>query len=330
MTILDTVKNNMLIHDENIIKTAIINNQPIEKKLNVIIVVSNPCNYKRRIQLAKEFINRLMIYNNNDVELYIVEMVYGNQEFKLTQNNNSKHLQLRTITPLWHKENMINLGVKKLLPKNWKAFAWIDADIEFDSPTWATDTLKILNGARDVIQLFSHAIDMDNNKNTTSIFNSFGHQYITKKEYNKSGIDFWHPGFAWACTRTAYNKMKGLYDLSILGSGDHHMALSFISNINTVLHQNPHPNYMKSLSNFCNNAIGLRIGYTPGVIRHHFHGTKKNRKYSDRYKILEKYQYDPFNHVKYNKEGIIIPTNKFPEGLKEEILQYFIERNEDE
>jgi len=55
---------------------------------------------------------------------------------------------------LWHKENMINLGVQKLLPPTWKAFAWIDADIEFDSPSWAIDTLKVLNGSCDNAILF--------------------------------------------------------------------------------------------------------------------------------------------------------------------------------
>ena len=49
-----------------------------------------------------------------------------------TNANNKKHLQLNTNNiPLWHKENMINIGIRKLLPNNWKAVAWIDADIEF-------------------------------------------------------------------------------------------------------------------------------------------------------------------------------------------------------
>ena len=34
--------------------------------------------------------------------------------------------------------------------------------------------------------------------------------------YNKSkGINYWHPGYAWACTRKAYEKMGGLYELSV-------------------------------------------------------------------------------------------------------------------
>ena len=57
--------------------------------------------------------------------------------------------------------NLINLAVEKLLSKNYKAFAWIDADIEFDSYTWVIDTLKLLNGTFDIVQLFSHCVFMD-------------------------------------------------------------------------------------------------------------------------------------------------------------------------
>jgi hypothetical protein len=35
-------------HEKNWIKEAIRNNDPIESKLHVIAVISNPCNYKRR------------------------------------------------------------------------------------------------------------------------------------------------------------------------------------------------------------------------------------------------------------------------------------------
>jgi len=70
---------------------------------------------------------------------------------------------------------MVNLGVTKLLPNNWKAFAWIDADIEFESNSWAIDTLKILNGCKDIVQIFSHCIDMEKDESTTRFFSSFGY-----------------------------------------------------------------------------------------------------------------------------------------------------------
>jgi len=315
---------------ENVIKSAMINNEPLEEKLNVIIVVSNPCNYMRRYKLAKEFVERIEKYNSDNVNLYVVELAYDNQKYALTEPNNPNHLQLHSTTVLWHKENMINVGIKKLLPEDWKAVAWIDADIEFENLSWPIDTLKILNGSRDFVQLFSHAIDMDKDCNTMSIFSGFGYQYMHNKKYKKFGNDFWHPGFAWAFTRNAYEKLGGLYDLSILGSGDHYMALSLLQFAKLLFSKNAHYNYTDSINEYQKNALSLRLGYVPGVIKHYYHGSKKNRQYSDRYKILDSFQYDPYNHVTKNDIGLLVPTKTFPQGLKHAIMNYFQERNEDE
>jgi hypothetical protein len=122
----------------NLTKETILNNDPIETNLHVICVVSNPCLYKKRYELAIKFIRKMLKTDN--VILYVVELVYGNEDFYITNSTNPLHLQLRTNTaPIWHKENMINIGVNKLLPPEWKAFAWIDADIEFDIQAYYTE-----------------------------------------------------------------------------------------------------------------------------------------------------------------------------------------------
>jgi hypothetical protein len=309
-------------------RLAITNNYPIADKLHVIAVISNPCQFARRYILAREFVQRMQKEEN--IILYIVELAYNDQKYYVTQKGNKRHLQLRGQIPLWHKENIINIGVSKLLPPSWKAFAWIDADIEFDSCSWASDALKVLNGSRDVIQLFSHAIDMDKNKGAMSIFPSFGFQYSKGSRSGGTGINMWHPGYAWACTRKAYEKMGGLYDKSILGSGDHNMALSFISNSNKGLNEASTDDYKNTLLEFEIRANGLRLGYIPGVIRHYFHGYKKDRKYSERWMILVDNQYSPSLHIKKNKDGLIVPTDKCPQGLLDDIYNYFKVRNEDE
>jgi hypothetical protein len=74
----------------------------------------------------------------------------------------------------------------------------------------------------------------------------------------------------------------------------------------------------------------LRLGYVPGVIRHYYHGSKKNRKYLERWKILVKHAYNPLVHVKLNNDGLLVPTDSCPRGLLDDILGYFLERNEDE
>lgn len=329
MTVINNIEIDYIANNRNIIKDAINNNDIIEDKLNVIIVVSNPCQYAIRYILAKEFINRIE-NEEEDVILYIVEMAYGNQKFQITNAKNPRHLQLRTEIPLWHKENMINIGVKKLLPKNWKAFAWIDADIEFENTSWVKDTLKVLNGCKDVVQLFSHCCDMNSEKISMNVFNSFGYHYTKGNKYCNSGLNYWHPGFAYACTRKAYEKMGGLFDVAILGSGDNIMAMSFIEKGLLSLNEDNTSNYKEKVLEFQDKVKHLRLGYIPGVILHHFHGSKQNRGYGIRWKILVDYFYEPDKHLMYNDDGIIIPSKNCPSEMLEKIKEYFNNRKEDE
>jgi hypothetical protein len=329
MTIINGIEIDDIFYKLNDIKYAISNNDPIEKKLNVIVVISNPCLYAKRYILLKEFVKRIEEEETN-VNLFIVELIYGNQKFIITDKKNKNHLQIHTQIPIWHKENMINLAVNNLLPNEWKAFAWIDADIEFDSNTWALDTLKILNGSKDIVQLFSHAIDMDSDKNTLKTFNGFGYCFNKNKKYTTFGNDYWHPGFAWAITRKAYEKIGGLYDKGILGSGDSMMALTFINKVENVLNMNYHDDYKNSILEFQKKAKKLRLGYTPGIIRHYYHGSKKNRQYTERWKILIDHAYSPINHLTYDKNGILIPTQSMSKEFINDIFNYFKERKEDE
>lgn len=326
MTVVNGVEIDCINYKLNTLKLAIANNDPIEEKLNVILVISNPCLYTRRYILLNEFVKRIENEEEN-IELYIVEMIYPGQEFAVTRKNNKNHLQLRTNIPIWHKENMINLGTT-LLPPNWKAFAWIDADIEFESTTWVLDALKVLNGTYDVIQLFSHAVDMDHDKTTLNIFQSFGYSFVKHKKIGKKGLDYFHPGYAWAITRRAYEKIGGIYDKGILGSGDSIMAMSFINKVDRMNNISYHPDYNNSMLEFQDKSKNLRLGYVHGVIRHYFHGSKKNRQYTERWELLKKNQYSP-KDLTYDN-GILIPTENFTKEFQDDILNYFKERKEDD
>ena len=327
MTVINGIEIGCINYKQNDIKYAIKQNDPIENKLHVIVVISNPCLYATRYKLFNEFLRRLE--DEEHVEIYVVEMIYPKQKYMITNKNNKHHLQLFTKVPIWHKENMINLGVK-LLPTNWKAMAWIDADIEFENNNWALDTLKILNGTKDIVQLFSHCIDMDKDECTMNIFSSFGFNFCKNKKYNTKGFDYWHPGYAWAITRKAYEKIGGLYDKGILGSGDNTMALCVINKVQTFLNYDYHPDYKQSMLDYQVNAKTLRLGYVPGIIRHYYHGSKKNRQYTERWQILIKHQYSPKLHLNYDIHGSLVPTILCLQEFKNDIMQYFKERKEDE
>ena len=150
-------KINQLGHNQQTILNTYINNND---KLNVVIVNSNPLNYAIRDKLALQFKERMLLYPN--VNLIIVELVYGNNHFKINDKNNINHVQLRTSNDnvLWIKENLLNIGAKRLLSNepHYKNVCFIDADIHFDSIHWVEDTLKLLS-SNDINQTFNVCLD---------------------------------------------------------------------------------------------------------------------------------------------------------------------------
>ena len=131
-------------------------------------------------------------------------------------------------------------------------------------------------------------------------------------------------------TRKAFERVGGLYDKGILGSGDNIMAITFINKGKFATNKDYCDIYNQSMLDFQVEAKKLRLGYTPGVIRHHYHGTKQNRQYTERWKILMKHNYSPIEHVTYDDIGLLVPTDKFPEEFKTDIIKYFQERKEDD
>ena len=328
MTVINGIEIDVIDYNINTTKQAILNNEPIDDVLHVIAVVSNPALFAIRYILAKQFLFRMQ--QENHVSVYVVELAYGNQEYYVTDSKNPNHLQLRTETPLWHKENMVNICIQRLLPSNWKAVAWIDADIEFESTTWALDTLKVLNGYKDIVQLFSHAIDMDKDESAMRLFSSFGFQYSKQQCFCKDMLNFWHPGFAWAMTKKAYQRIGGLYEYAILGSADNIMSLCLLDKGEKGINSASTEDYKETIIEFQTKIKMLRLGYVPGVIRHHYHGKKKNRQYNERWRILCDNEYKPREHITKDKNGLLIPTLKCPIEIITQINEYFYARNEDE
>ena len=133
-----------------------------------------------------------------------------------------------------------------------------------------------------------------------------------------------HPGMAWACTRTAYEKLEKLYDYNIVGGGDCFLFIAFFKNFLTTQAQDldVHAEYDKKCKE-------LKYGNLPGTIYHYFHGTLSNRSYVNRHSILKYYNFLPKKHLCYNDDGILVPTSSFPTGMAEEIMVYFRSRKED-
>ena len=140
-----------------------------------------------------------------------------------------------------------------------------------------------------------------------------------------------HPGFAWACSRIAYEAMGGLVDWAILGSGDRHMALALIGDAIGSAPGYINADYKERLLAFeqkCKSA-NLRIGVINGSILHHWHGRLCDRKYQERWKVLNKHDYNPSLDIcRSHRCGLIQFTEK-GKRLAPDLFDYFQGRKED-
>jgi hypothetical protein len=303
-------------------------------KFYVIAVVSNPVMYKSRYELFKKFKAHM---DESKVKMITVELAFGDRPFEVTESNNPYHLQLRTIEELWHKENMINLGINRLsqIAPDWQQLAWVDADVSFVRKDWVKSIVQSLQHYQ-VIQPWTNAIDLGPNGESLKVHFSFMHQYITKRPYSYGGkYEHWHPGYAWAANRDAINHLGQLIDIAILGAGDNHMAHALIGRLDGTIAKGLHPSYIEKLRLWQNQAerfIRRDVGFLPGTIVHDWHGKKKDRKYHDRWKILVSNQYNPDTDLKRDAQGLyqLVDHGDLRSiNLRDDIRDYFRARNED-
>jgi len=71
------------------------------------------------------------------------------------------------------------------------------------------------------------------------------------------------------------------------------------------------------------------IGCVDNFAVHHFHGSKLDRAYGERWQILKKHIYDPATDLTRDWQGIWRWTGNKP-GLRDDVRRYFLNRNEDD
>jgi hypothetical protein len=306
--------------------------QPMDAPLYVVAVVVNPSRYRSRYQLYREFEKYI---TDAGAILFTVEAAYGDREFEVTDPNNRNHIRLRTDHEVWHKENLINIGVSHL-PADWKYVAWIDADTQFARNDIVAETIHQLQHFS-VVQMFSHAIDLGPRHQPLNSFEGFAAQWTRRggsvpSDMERYGV--WHPGYAWACRRDAWNHLGGLIDFAIVGSADRYMACGLIGEMRQCLSANivrSCPDYTQWCLEWQSRAerhIKHNIGFVDGLLLHYFHGPKKLRGYFDRSEIIWKNRFDPARDIKRDWQGVWQLTDQ-KIALRDKLRAYFRSRDED-
>lgn len=295
-----------------------------DETLYIIVPYFNFIGFETRRTLFTKFISE--IHSIQGIKCVVVEM---DGPCPLPHLNVWKHVNVPMTNYIWIKENLINFG-SKLLPDRWKYIAWIDADISFLNPGWVEDTVTCLQ-FYDMVQLFQSAINLGPNGECVKVDKGFGYMHSASgTKFNKTDkYGYWHPGYAWACTRRCWYTIGGLIDWAILGSADRHMAMAMIGLVEMSAPGGVHKSYKEMLNTFQSRCEDLKLGYVHGSIVHHWHGSLKNRKYRERWDILTRNEYDPTKDVHVRDNGLIVLTTP-GQRFEKEIRQYFIERSEDD
>jgi hypothetical protein len=321
--------------------------------LDVMVTVFNSARYRSRWKHYEDFVS-LCDAAGDAVRLWTVEIAFGERDFAVTDARNEQHLQLRTSHELWHKERSLNLLAARVVARHPRAqyFAFVDPDITFLRHDWADECRHRLQHY-DVIQMWQDAYDLDPNGRILQTHRSFvscfeekgpptataidgGHYTAGVSDYGqRRGVVYYHPGYCWGWRRRAFEDVGGLIDWSVLGSADFHMAHGLVGTMKLTLRRKLERRYTHAMLEWEKRAKAIRnhkgVGCMGGTIVHHWHGSKADRRYKDRWKILEETKFDHYTDLVADAQGLyrFQHQGKRHEQLRDLTRQYFHQRNED-
>lgn len=286
------------------------------------------------------------------VRLITAEAAFGERPFEVTERDNPDHWQGRTQEELWLKENLCNVAIRhavQMYPEI-KYVAWVDSDcFPMSTPReWFLKTRMALDHYQ-IVQMWDYLINMGPDNQPISqpqmsymkCYEANGFQVPlqkTKIKHTLAGhsgmVSIGRPGLAWAASLDILGKLGMLYQTSILGSGDYHMARCFTETVEEASQEFKLSEYAKSILDYqtlCKRYLKRDVGYVKMTVGHWYHGDKKDRRYGDRGAILVRNGYTPRLDVKADQFGLLqLETHEERQiRLRDEIRAYFSGRNED-
>ena len=287
--------------------------------LSAITCYFNPSNYKIFRSNYIEFRKRLTC------PITTVELAFDDQDFFIDDSikirGNKSHI-------LWQKERLLNIAIESL-PSNVDKIVWIDADVIFHNESWLYQTEKLLD-EYPVVQPFDYAIESsfsfseDDYKAGYAFANSIKHM-------NPDIMSCWPKcGMCWAMRKEAIS--NGLFDKCIVGNGDALQLAAWMGNWDNYLVELMYPISRKEflLSKYVDyEYVRGNIYYTPGAITHLSHGTRNNRQYFDRNKIIIDNEYDSTADITLDHNKLYTwSTDKHI--MHNQLKEYFFNRRDDD
>jgi hypothetical protein len=306
-----------------------------EPRFYAITVIFNPAHSRSRVRLYHEF-KKYMEFSG--IKLLTVEVAFGERDFECTVPDDKWNMQFRSRHLIWLKENLVNLAMRHLdkIAPHWTKAAWIDADVKFTNVNWVKDAELALDHY-DVIQLYSQAGHLNSKNEIMWTCKSVFHDYVHKKGFHQFPpvphhyYTGGHPGLAWAARRDAMEKIGGMIDFTISGSGDLFFANSLMGDVEMSIKPGMTDAMRKRLKehqSLCDKHIKGNIGFIWGACIDYWHGASESRGYTKRWDVMNFHQFDPNKDIYKDEQGLWAWSGNKPQ-LEQDLRLSTFARNED-
>ncbi len=309
----------------------------MSRQLHVFTSHFNPRRFRSRAKLYRDFAKRV---ESAGAVLHTVEVAFGDRDFEVTDTADPRHLQLRTTSELWLKERALNLLIRRACQRDpsLRYLAWIDSDILFADANWVPECVEMLQHYH-VLQMFSSAHNLGPNHEVIGSFQGMLRHWrdTGKLRWNDEENDGdyalkYHPGFAWAMTRWAFDQLGGLFDVCIAGSGDTHMAAALCGNYRwgfpPALVHSQYGDMLAQWARRADRSIEGNVGCMEGAVFHAWHGRPSQRGYNTRWQVLVDHRFNPLADLQDDAQGCLAWSGNNP-SLQDAIRRSLAARNED-
>lgn len=232
---------------------------------------------------------------------------------------------------LWQKEGIWNACVQ-FVPAKYQKLIFLDTDIWCSDPKWMRKISASLDRYK-AVHPMSHVYAADKDGRCKPE----GFPSVVKQGLEPPMQS--HPGYGWAVQRSLFNEGINFFDMTVSGNGDWFMAYALLSNrpLQTLVMHNKHPDpiappcildaYEKWLKSFQAWLGGLKnVGYVEAHVFHEYHGTKKDRQYTTRRKMMAGFEE---HEIQRDKLGLWTWSDKANPLRKQCFFNYFVNRKED-
>lgn len=314
-------------------------------KLPVITTVFNASGFQRRYDLYGDFARRM---RNQDADLYTVEIAYHDQPFMVTQAGNDHHIQLRSTSVMFHKENASNVGTT-FLPPDWEYVAFLDCDVQFLDDRWITHSLEALQQYA-FLQPFSCTMEVTHEHIPYQFARGAAwanlHAALKARQRHARTLrgqsavqplipgSRISPGGAYCFRRDTFEALQGLPEFQLVGGGDSVLMAAALHGKVFPFRGTLTKGYATVLKQFTQRTYDLcanKVGYVDGLMIFHWHGSKELRSYNTRHDHLTNNNYDPTTDLIHNADGVAEWVKTCPRQYKlsQDVEHYFLSRNED-